>query len=121
MDGIATPWFATSRARRLFSISAFLSVSLILFILVFATAVFFNLVGTIRWTDTILGQIFGFLLGVIGAPAAVFLWVGMLWHWHARARTSLGWLFFLVVGNWLAAPLYYGFVFRQSATVTPIK
>jgi hypothetical protein len=121
MDGVASPWFATSKARRLFSISAFLSVGLILFPVLFvATSVLFGPARTIRLIDSSLVQIVGFLLGVIGAPAALFLWLGMLWHARVK-RTSLVWLFFLIVGNWLVAPLYYRFVFRQSATETQTK
>jgi len=118
MDGVAAPWFATSKARRLFSISAVLSVSLILFLVLFvATSGLLGPVRTIRLTDSTLVQIVGFLLGVIGAPAALFLWLGMLWHARVK-RTSLVWFFFLIVGNWLAALLYYRFVFRQSTPAT---
>ena len=64
-------------------------------------------------------QVAGFLVGVLGAPCAVSLWIGMLGHLvSAKRRGKSGkvvWLFALIFGNWLAAPFYYLVSYKKES------
>lgn len=107
-------WYAASRARRLFSISAYLSLAVILtLVLLVVVAASAPPEAINRLQDSLLVQTAGFLLGLIGTPAAIFLWLGMLWHARVEHK-GLTWLLVLILGNWVVAPLYYRVVFRQS-------
>lgn len=69
-------------------------------------------------------QAVGFLVGVVGAPCALGLWIGMLSHLRSANRgpksAKAVWLFLLIFGNWIAALFYYFVSYRrQSAEGTP--
>jgi protein-S-isoprenylcysteine O-methyltransferase Ste14 len=69
-------------------------------------------------------QALGFLVGVVGAPCALGLWIGMLSHLASANRIAKSgkavWFFLLIFGNWIAAPFYYFVSYRkQSAEGTP--
>jgi len=68
-------------------------------------------------------QAIGVLLGVVGAPCGIALWIGMFSHWAASNQSSrsvrAGWFFLFFFGNWLTALLYYfGSYRKQSAAAT---
>ena len=56
------------------------------------------------------------MLGVIGTPLVLFLWLGMLWHfsfvYKANGWFKVAWLASLILGNWVLAPLYYFLVYQ---------
>jgi len=61
----------------------------------------------------------GGLLGVLFAASALFLWLSMLSYWWNVIRKeqgpSWGWPVALVLGNWVAAVVFYFLVFRPFA------
>jgi hypothetical protein len=64
------------------------------------------------WFQSIAG-----LLGMLGAPSALGLWFGMCFFWFIFDRSHhfspRVWLVVLILGNFLAAPLYYFLVYRR--------
>jgi protein-S-isoprenylcysteine O-methyltransferase Ste14 len=69
-------------------------------------------------------QAVGFFVGVVGAPCAIGLWIGMLSHLTSANRSPRNakavWLFLLIFGNWIAALFYYFVSYRrQLAEGTP--
>ena len=73
---------------------------------------------TKSFLDLVWVQIVGFLLGVVGAPSALLLWLGMCWYWleldHSPRRSKTFWFFIVFLGNCLGAPAYYFFVYRKA-------
>lgn len=68
-------------------------------------------------------QVVGFLLGVVGAPCGIALWIGMFSHWASTNQSPKSvravWFFLFIFGNWLVALLYYfGSYRKQSAAAT---
>jgi hypothetical protein len=62
-------------------------------------------------------QVVGLLVGVVGAPCAMGLWIGMLIHLAFANRSPRSgktlWYFLLIFGNWIAAPFYYFVFYRR--------
>ena len=60
-----------------------------------------------------------FILGVVGAPSALGLWIAMLWYWASLDRGSrmskLFWFLLLILANCIAAPFYCFIVYRRQA------
>lgn len=99
-------WLTRPWASGFFEFSAILSATLILFLFIALTLACFvgksALMAHINnpWIQTI-----ALAIGLVGAPSAICLWVGMLWHSSITNRAV--WFFSLILGNWLVAPIYY--------------
>jgi hypothetical protein len=90
----------------------------ILFVLSVIANVMLAYHGTIPIPEALPFKIFGALLGVVGASAALWLWVGMCWYWlkldHSSRRSKVLWLVMLLLGNWVGATVYYFSVYRRA-------
>ena len=89
--------------------------------LLFALGVVANFImayrGTIPIPETLPFKVFGAILGVVGASAALWLWVGMCWYWFqldpSSRQSKIFWFIALLLGNWAGATAYYFLVYRR--------
>ncbi len=93
-------WFATSRAFLLFFVCSILTLALV--------PVFLGRISgreASRWLELFWGTI-----GVLGAPATLFLWIGMWRYWARLDRSSRWakrlWFTVLLIGFWYGSVLY---------------
>jgi len=118
-ENIQAQWILKSRVRRFFMVAAVAASLLILSLAIVLAA---TLTGGVERTQSFVSVVwlkpFWFALGVLGAPLALSLWIGMLWHCVTAYRNSrwlrVCWFVFLILGNWLVSPLYYLCVFRKE-------
>jgi hypothetical protein len=65
-------------------------------------------------------DVLGVIVGVTGAAAALYLWVGMGWYWLRLDRSASSakkfWFVVLLLLNWVGAIAYYFAVYRRSAS-----
>jgi hypothetical protein len=113
---VAEHWALQPRARLLFSYAA--AVTTILFALGVIANVLLAIYGTIPIPKTLFLNISGALLGILGACAAIWLWVGMCWYWvqldHSTRRSKILWFLALLLTNWVGATAYYFLVYRRA-------
>ena len=114
-----SPWMPEGVSQAVFfRIAAYMTV--ILLIVLVLSVVWVSLVGLHAQALTRPGwvQVFYLIVGMVGAPSAVCLWLGMLWNLANASRSSghskIVWFFFLIFGNWIAAPIYYFAVYRKQ-------
>jgi hypothetical protein len=70
-----------------------------------------------RWVQAV-----GFLVGVLGAPCAIGLWIGMLGHWACTNESPkvvrFAWLHAFNFGSWLVAVPYYYLSYRKQTAAS---
>src|SRR5258708_36793781 len=58
-----------------------------------------------------LADVLGVVVGVTGATAALYLWIGMGWYWLRLDRSGSAakrfWFVILLLLNWIGAIFYY--------------
>lgn len=107
-------WVLRRQPRLLFFYAAIITTAM------FALGVITNVMlvywGTIPASSPL--RIFGAFAGVVGAAAALWLWVGMCWYWvqfdRSPRRSKIFWFLMLLIGNWVGATAYYFFVYRGA-------
>jgi hypothetical protein len=119
---VAENWVLQRRPRSLFSYAAV--VTTILFIIGVIANVMMAYHGAIPIPKTIPFKIFGVLVGVVGASAALWLWVGMCWYWVQLDQSSrwskIFWFIILLLGNWAGATAYYFLIYRRASILRPL-
>jgi hypothetical protein len=98
-------WLSKSQAVVLFSLCSVLTLALIPVFL-----------GRIHGHEgSLLFQTFWGSLGLLGAPATLFLWVGMWRYWahvdNSRKWTKRFWFIVLLLGFWYGSVLYCYFAY----------
>jgi hypothetical protein len=67
-------------------------------------------------------QAVGFLVGVLGAPCAIGLWIGMFGHWACTNESPqvlrFAWLLAFIFGSWLVAVPYYFLSYRKQTAAS---
>jgi hypothetical protein len=112
-----TAWPDRPVGRSLLKFAAIATFVLITFTCLVLAALLVNRASVPRYINSPWTQAIGFLVGTIGGPATVFLWIGMLWHAaiseHRSGLSRVAWIIFLIVANWLAALAYYFWRYRK--------
>jgi hypothetical protein len=107
-------WLQQPRFQALFGISAGIGIA------VLTLGVIANIWGGLLTRAGISIQAFGAVIGIIGAAAALYLWIGMGWYWLCFDRsvpsTKKFWFVMLLLLNWVGAIAYYFVVYRRSAS-----
>jgi Phospholipase_D-nuclease N-terminal len=120
---VAQYWLLKRRPRLLFSYAA--AVTTMLFVLGIIANVLLAYQGTIAVPEALPFKIFGVLLGVMGALAALWLWVGMCWYWmrldRSSRRSKILWFVILLFGNWVGATAYYFLVYQRKAEPSTVS
>jgi hypothetical protein len=117
-------WLSRRLAKTFFKFASFMTLVLIAFLAAMMAGIviagegrFGYYVNHHWWMQAV-----GFVLGVVGAPCAIGLWMGMLSHWastnESRKGVRAAWLFLLIFGNWLAALLYYFVSYRKQTAAS---
>jgi hypothetical protein len=116
-------WLSRRPAKTFFKFASFMT--LVLFVVLGAT-----IAGTLFASEGAMGsflshwwvQAVGFLLGVVGAPCAIALWMGMLSHWAYTNESPkvlrAAWLLAFIFGSWLVALPYYFLSYREQAAAS---
>lgn len=70
----------------------------------------------------VLVRISAMLVGIVAAPMAIYILVGMVWYWarfdsSSRMAKTLWFISFLIIG-WYAAAVYFFVVYRQQRRVS---
>lgn len=111
-------WLQQPRFQTLFAVSAGIS-ALLLVLGVIANIVLSYRGGLFAPEGTVLEGL-GAVVGVTGASAALYLWIGMGWYWlrldHSPSYAKKFWFVMLLVLNWVGAIAYYFAVYRRSAS-----
>ncbi len=112
-------WLLQSRSKLLFAASALITTTIIAFVVVA------NLVLSLRGklpipTEGVLVEVVGSLVGIVGALAALYLWIGMGLYWlrldHSSSVAKRLWFVALVALNWVGAIVYYLAVYRRAVS-----
>jgi hypothetical protein len=111
-------WLQQPRFKALFAVSAGIC-ALLLLIGVAANIVLSD--GGQLFTPEGLGfEALGIVVGVTGASAALYLWIGMGWYWlrldNSASSARKFWFVILLLLNWVGAIAYYWVVYRKSAS-----
>jgi hypothetical protein len=102
---LSDEWLGTSRASLLFIACSVFTLALI--------PVFLGLIS--GKGGSLLFQACWGSIGVLGAPATIFLWIGMWKYWarvdRSRRLVKRFWFIVLLVGFWYGSVLYCYFVY----------
>ncbi len=111
-------WLLQPRHKHLFAVSAAVTATILGFVVIASLITQYG--GKPFTPEGVLSAIVGTFVGVTGAIAAMYLWVGMGWYWlrldHSSSRTKKLWFLVLVVFNWVGAIVYYFIVYRRAAS-----
>ena len=111
-------WLRQPRFRALFTVSA--GISALLLILGAVANVAPSYWGGLFAEDGTLVSILGLAVGLTGASAALYLWIGMSWYWlrldSSAPSTKKFWFVILLLLNWVGAIAYYLVVYRKSVS-----
>jgi hypothetical protein len=109
-------WLRSERAMRLFSYSSKIVIGLGVFF-VFMMTSWFGEVTQLKGGELSL-RILGGFLGVLGAPAALIIWFGMLWFCLTQDGsdwdTRILWCFAFLVTGPFASALYFYTAYRKQ-------
>jgi hypothetical protein len=112
-------WLQQPRFQALFGISAGIGIAVLAF------GVIANIWGGLLTQAGISMQIFGAAIGITGAAAALYLWVGMGWYWLCFDRSVSSskkfWFVMLLLLNWVGAIAYYLVVYRKSVSAGAVQ
>jgi hypothetical protein len=101
---LSDEWLVSSAAVKLFILSTIFVVVLIPVLFIYA-----------QGQASTAKQMFGGAIGVLGAPATLFLWQGMWRYWaridHSRIWIKRCWFIVLLFGFWYGSVLYCYFVY----------
>ena len=110
-------WLVSDRTQRVFLYSSWIVISTGIFMLFMVSPWFYEL--QTRESGKLTVQIVGGALGLLGAPASIVIWFGMLLFWirddHSPRASKIFWfsLFFLVA--WFGSVLYFFTVYKKQA------
>ena len=111
-------WLQQPRFKMLFAVSAEIS-ALLLLLGVIANIVLSSR-GRLFVQEGTVFEVLGTVVGVTGALAALYLWIGMGWYWlrldHSPSSTKRFWFVMLLLLNWVGAIAYYFAVYRKSVS-----
>jgi hypothetical protein len=111
-------WLQQPRSKALFAFSAGIS-ALLLVLGVIANVVLSYRGGPFGQEGGVY-EVLGTVVGVVGASAALYLWIGMGWYWlrldHSQSSARKFWFVMLLLLNWVGAIAYYFAVYRRSAS-----
>jgi len=116
---IQNHWLLQPRSKFLFATSAVITTTIIAFV------VAANLVLSSRGklpipAEGVLVEVVGAFVGIVGALAALYLWVGMGLYWlrldHSSSAAKRLWFVVLVALNWVGAIVYYLAVYRRAVS-----
>jgi len=69
-------------------------------------------------------QVLGGVLGVVGAPASLVIWFGMVVFWlredHSPVGTKIFWFIFFFVTAWFGSAAYFFKVYRKQVQRTSV-
>jgi hypothetical protein len=104
---LSNEWLVSSTAVKLFILSS-------IFVIVLIPVLFTYVIHAQGRTSTA-EQIFGGAIGVLGAPATLFLWHGMWRYWARLDRSKTwvkrSWFVVLLFGFWYGSVFYCYFVY----------
>jgi Phospholipase_D-nuclease N-terminal len=111
-------WLQQPRFKMLFAVSAEIS-ALLLVLGVIANIVLSYRGGLFAQMGPVF-EVLGIVVGVTGASAALYLWIGMGWYWlrldDSPSSAKKFWFVILLVLNWVGAIAYYFAVYRRWAS-----
>jgi hypothetical protein len=115
-------WLLSSKARKLFSYSSWTVVCVGFFMLFMLTPWFQQIEASPRG-DLFL-RILASPLGILGAPAALIIWFGMVAFCVSKDRSSTAtkilWFVLFFVAACFASAAYYFRVYRKQVEETPV-
>ena len=112
-----THWLQQPRFKMLFAVSATVSTSLLVLGVIANLMLAYR--GGLFAQEGALADVLGVIVGVTGATAAIYLWIGMGWYWLRLDRSASSakrfWFLILLLLNWIGAIVYYLAVYRRAA------
>jgi hypothetical protein len=117
-------WLSRRPAKTFFKFASFMTLMLFVVLGAMIAGTLFAGEGATRafvnhwWVQAV-----GFLVGVLGAPCAIGLWIGMFGHWAYRNEcpkvVRFAWLLAFIFGSWLVAVPYYFLSYRKQTAARP--
>jgi hypothetical protein len=121
MNGSAlseTLWLQQPRFETLFAVSD--GISSLLLVLGVVANIVLSYRGELFAQEGTVFEILGTVVGVTGASAALYLWIGMGWYWlrldHSPSFAKNFWFVTSLLLNWVGAIVYYFAVYRRAAS-----
>jgi len=116
-------WLLQPRFKTMFAVSAAISA---LFLVLGAIAnILLSYRGGLFAQEGMMFEVLGAVVGVTGATAALYLWIGMGWYWlrldHSPSSAKKFWFVMLLFLNWVGAIAYYFVVYRRSASAGALQ
>lgn len=108
-------WLVSKKTYTLFSYSAWVVIFIMIF-MIFLLTPFFHQIDAVAKGDIFL-RIFGGVLGFVGAPASLIIFLGMTIFCVREDRSSVGtkmlWFIFFFVTAWFGSVVYFFSVYRK--------
>lgn len=118
---MSSRWLLSNRTRTLFRYSSWVVVCVGIFML-FMLSPWFQQIQTAPQGKLAL-QILGGALGVVGAPAGLIIWFGMVIYCVREDKVSskVFWLIFFFATAWFGAAIYFFTVYRKQVQMMSLS